>query len=178
MIICVVGRLRSGKSVITGTIAEATEYPVVEVSDIVKRIAGVKVKPTDKSVREKLQLEKDKHKDNKDWLYSEIKKEVESLDPGCPPNIIVSGIREVYLLQQLEKDFGELLVIGIMISDKIRMQRAKEMDGHTEEQFLKDEERDVKIGIVEVMKEVDFWIDTERPLEETKKSIKTLFSKI
>lgn len=166
MIICTIGKLKSGKSKLADILHDATEYPMIEVSRLVKWFAH-------SGVRKDLQLEREKHKDNPNWLYDEVKGLIAI-------NTIVSGIREKYLLDQLRKDFGdqEIVVIAAEISDKERQRRAAAIDKKTEQEFLEDDERDKQFDIDELIANADYKINTERPLPETEVTLLKLLIRL
>lgn len=166
MIICTVGKIKSGKSKLADIIQEVLNIPIIEVSSLVKQFAMSKV-------RKDLQLEKENHKNNPNWLYDKIKEKIE-----C--NCIVSGIREQYLLDQLKKDFEneQIIVIAAQISNEERQRRAMILNNKTKQEFLDDELRDNEFDIDKLITEAHYSINTELSLEATTNSLHNLINEL
>jgi len=166
MIICVVAKMGGGKGFVAKALGKELSLPVIEVSDIVKRISNA-------SARKDLQLELNNHKDNPNWLYDEIKKEI---DGDC----LISGIREPFLLDQLEKDFGKenIKVTKVMISDKRRRERLVERDKKSLEEIIGEEKKDEGLGINETLERGQYSISSEGEYEDTANEIFTLCNKL
>lgn len=133
MSIFICGKLGSGKSTYAKEVARAKGYQMVEVSDIVKDI----LKQTE---REKLQ--------NHPELDSIIIREI--LSHG--PDTVISGVRQVSILKAF--DLAEQF-IWIEVSEEERFRRlANRIDEKdpvkTKEAFLIAQERDNKLGVLEV----------------------------
>ncbi len=108
MIIVVVGRAGSGKTVAAKEICKVTGLPLVETSDIVRSITkGIK--------RQEMNLVKHKlEADNSDWLWDAMRDAIVDVGQGPERNCIISGIREPYLLHKLLNDrFGDVIVLGV-----------------------------------------------------------------
>lgn len=159
MRIIIVGKNRSGKSTVAKKFIQKTSWPTVEVSDIVKRISGQKT-------REALQTEKQKHTNDPDWLYREISKEIEKVSTENE-NVIVSGVREQYLITRMKQDGFEVKVVGVFITDAERRRRTVELDKKSEEEFDKDELRDKTLFDLDRLLEMsDYQVSTEKSFEE------------
>ena len=159
MIICVVAKMGGGKGLIATVLANSLAIPVIEVSDIVREVTG-------STEREILQLEAEKQKDPM-WLYKKLKAKING-------DCVVSGIREPFLLEQLQKDFGKenIQVTKIKICDKRRRERLMKRDSKSIEQIFKEEKGDEKLGIDEVLKTATYSVDTNGSLERsTEKTI-------
>ena len=165
MIICVVAKMGAGKGLIAKVIANFFSIPVIEVSDIVREVSN----SVDRKI---LQLEAKKHKDPM-WLYRRLK---EKISGSC----VVSGIREPFLLKQLQKDFGKenIKVTKIEIYDKRRRERLSKRDNKSIEQVIEDEKRDEALGISEVLDAAKYSIDTNGSVEESIKKAITVASLI
>jgi len=158
MIICVVGKNKSGKSKVAEWIQEYTKFPLVEVSTLVKKFAN-------SNVRKDLQLEKNKHQDDPDWLFREIRKEIHT------DNCIVSGIRELSILEKLQQAFKEVVVIAAIVDDEVREERGSIIAEKVEE-FIEDEKRDQELFDLDVLiAKAEATIDTSAEAEDTKAGI-------
>lgn len=153
--IIIVGKNRSGKSTVAKKLVEKTSWPIIEVSNIVKVISGQKT-------REALQLEIEKHTKDPDWLYRELKKEIDSIIDAGANYIIVSGVREQYLLQRMKEDGLSVKVIGILIADSERRRRTIELDKKSIEEFERDESRDKELfNLNDLLELSDYQVSTE-----------------
>lgn len=157
MRIIIVGKNRSGKTTIAKKFVQKTSWPIVEVSDIVKRISG-------RTTRAELQTEKQKHTDDPDWLYREINQEILAKKSE---NIIVSGVREQYLVSRMKQDSFEVKVVGAFITDAERRRRTVELDKKSDEEFDRDDLRDKELFDLDRLLEMsDYQISTEKSFEE------------
>lgn len=163
MIVCTVGKIKSGKTEVAKMIREHTGFPLIEISSIVKQFAGSNVN------RKELQLEKNKHKDP-DWLYNRVKDQVVKAR-----DCIVSGIREMHLLNRLREDFKPIIIIAAILDEEERKRRYILKSNKTEENFIEDDSRDSTLfDINDLIKEAHLVINTELPIEVTNKSISEL----
>lgn len=155
-VLIIVGKNRSGKSTIAKFLIKKTSWPIIEISDIVKRVSGQKA-------REALQMEKQKHINDPDWLYREVSGEIRK-NIG---NVIIAGVREQYLIKRMKEDLFDVKVVGAVVSDQERRRRTVELDKKSEEEFYKEEMRDKTLfDLDSLISSADFQISTEKSLEE------------
>jgi len=161
MIICVVAMMGGGKGLVAKELAKALGFPVFEVSDIVREVTNSKDRKT-------LQLETENQEDPM-WLYKKIKAKIDG-------NCVISGIRESFLIEELQKDFGKenITVTKIEICDKSRRERLMGRDNKSLEEILSDEKRDEKLGIVETLTLAEYFVDTNGSMEESTEQTKSL----
>lgn len=171
-IVTIVGKNRSGKSTVAKKLIEKTSWPTIEVSDIVKKISGQKT-------REALQLEKEKHAKDPDWLYRELKKEIDRIASAGANNIVVSGVREQYLIQRMKEDGSNVKVIGVSIADSERRRRTVELDKKSIEEFEKDESRDKELfNLDDLLKSSDYQVSTETSLEDMEDGVEKVLKQL
>jgi dephospho-CoA kinase len=109
MIIAVIGRAGTGKTVASKVIHEYLGWPLVETSDVVRSI-------TKGTVRQSMNLNKyELEREDPDWLWKAMKDNVINVSEGFQRNCIISGIREPYLLFKLleENISGDVVTLGL-----------------------------------------------------------------
>lgn len=124
MIIVVIGRAGSGKTVAAKEICTLTGFPLVETSDVVRSI-------TKGRKRQEMNLIKHELESNSpDWLWNAMRDAIVDAGLGPERNCVVSGIREPYLLHKLLNDrFGDIVVLGVEATPFTRYSRLCARDG-------------------------------------------------
>ena len=138
-----VGRLGSGKTYIAKLLQqqykeEGKSTLFIEVSDIVgdfaKKLFGAN--PT----REDKQRVKEMMKSDPDFILNEMQNRIEAI---AAEHIIISGLREYWIHQELEKQYGRAEVTLVEAREDLRKKRRN----YNDKEFVEAELRDDQIGI-------------------------------
>lgn len=159
MIIVLVGLMGSGKSTIGVKLAEDLNYHFLEVSDIVKSILNEKNRSS--MVRESL------HRKDEDpmWLAEPLKVKLQEHN-----NWVVSGVREIALMDAI-RDLGQQVqVIELKCTDRARLRRCKDKY-KTLEDLRKADSVDKNLGIDEVLSTADMSLSTNSSLKKTREEL-------
>jgi dephospho-CoA kinase len=182
MIIVVVGRAGSGKTVAAREICRMTGLPLIETSDIVRSI-------TKGTRRQNMNLVKDDlEAKNPDWLWNAMKDAIFNVGEGPKCSCVISGIREPYLLYRLLNDrFGDVIVLGVEASPFTRYIRLCDREYISVEDFRKTDDGtlerdnfvgDNTLGIDITLTRCDKIFDTNGTTEDLAKNIQYyLFSR-
>ena len=144
------GKIGSGKSHVAKAFAEKLSradipHLFIEVSDLVKQTASEYHGPN--PTREQLQALKEKLKANPNWLLDAI---LNLISRSNDDIIIISGLREKWILEQIEKKYGTARIAIVEADEELRMKRRQ----LSPEEFKTAEERDKKIGVDELIDSV------------------------
>lgn len=152
----------SGKSTIGTRLAEDLNYHFLEVSDLVKSILNEKNRSS--MVRESL------HRKDQDpmWLSEPLRIKLQE-----HTNWVVSGVREIALLDAV-RDLGQKVqVIELKCSDRVRLKRCKDKY-KTLEDLKKADEVDRNLGIDDVLTRADMSLSTSGSLKQTRQDLVAL----
>lgn len=185
MIIVVVGRAGSGKTVAAKEICKLTGFPLVEASDVVRSI-------TKGRKRQEMNLKKYELEDkDPDWLWRVMREEI-LRGRDHARSCVVSGIREPYLLHKILTDEWlkqfDIHVLGVEATPFTRYARLCVRDGFMSvEDFRNTDDGtlernnfvgDNTLGIDIVLTRCDKVFDANGKLEDLTKDIQSyLFSK-
>jgi len=178
-LIFIIGKVASGKDFVANYISSKINFPVINISDVVKKFAG------QNATRDDLQDEFRKHSNNT-WLLTEIMKQIKNL------NYIINGIREPHILYSLLKynrDFS--LILKLNCSDVVRYFRLcdRQQQLVTIEEFQRINDKDKLLGIDFLMNmkkddfkmfnyKIEFYeIDTNRDQSDVLNSVMSILSK-
>lgn len=159
MIIVLVGRLGSGKSKLAKYLVESLDFRnfhFIEVSDLVKEI--IQSQNRSSLVRESL------HRKQEDpmWLAEPLRQKL-----VAHKNWVVSGVRELVLLDTI-RDLGQKVhVVRLTCDDKVRLKRCKDKFKTLSELRAADEV-DNGLGLLDVLASVDCELSTSSTLKQTK----------
>lgn len=167
LVISVVGELSSGKSTITRLFAEKLNCEIIEIGALVKRF-------TQSDDRATLQAELNKHKNEFDWLYNELAKDLnEKIDKGFKVTI-VSGIREPILLCKMMEEC-EVINIVVEANDFVRYKRLIERDGFVSlRDFRMASKKDMDLGLDITMSLSDYTIDSTQSLDVIERCVEQI----
>lgn len=159
MIIVLVGLMGSGKSTIGSRLADDLGYHFLEISDQVRAILSSQSRSS--MVQESLQ---NKQKDPM-WLAEPIRLKLQE-----HKNWVISGVREVVLLDMI-RDLGQKVhVIELRCSDRTRLKRCK--DKYTSLDALrKADSVDMNLGIQQVVDSADMTLGTNGTLKRTRSDL-------
>lgn len=177
MIIAVIGRAGTGKTVASKVIHEYLAWPLIETSDVVSSI-------TKGTARQSMNLNKyELERKDPDWLWKVMKAHITGIGQGLQRNCIVSGIREPYLLFKLleENMFGDVVILGLEATLFTRYSRLCSRDGFISvEDFRKTDDGtlekdnfvgDNTLGIDISLSRCDKILDANGSLEQLRKDI-------
>ena len=184
MIVVVIGRAGTGKTVASKVIHEYLAWPLIETSDVVRSI-------TKGTARQTMNLNKyELEREDPDWLWRAMKETIVSLGQGLQRNCIISGIREPYLLYKLleEDTFGDVVTLGLEATLFTRYSRLCSRDGFISiEDFRKTDHGtlekdnfvgDNTLGIDITLSGCDKILDANGSLEQLRRDIERfLFEK-
>lgn len=139
-----IGRLGSGKTYIAREYEKKLQgqgflTTFIEVSDIMSTF--LPPNPT----REQKQELKEKFKANPRFLIDRL---IECIKNAPSESIIISGLREYWIYDELQRLYWVNRVVIVEAPAELRRKRR----GYTEEEFKLAEERDDKIGVGELIK--------------------------
>lgn len=159
MIIVLVGNMGSGKSKLSKQLCtdlKFAEFKFLEVSDLVKSILVSKGRGL--MVQESLQ----KKEADPMWLSNPLQEQLRE-----HRNWVVSGVREMVLLDAI-RDLGQsVCVIHLQCTDKVRLRRCK--DNHkTLTALKKADEVDSNLGLPEVINNADCTLNTAGAFQSTR----------
>lgn len=180
MIIVVIGRAGSGKTVISKEVCKLVGIPLVEMSTIVQSLL-------EKSKENRGQINTniaELEKEDPDWLWRHVLEALQQHNYQC----VISGIREPYLLHKIRELKQDILVIGLEVSLFNRYSRLCVRDGFMSIKHFRAIDEGTKekngyvgdneLGIDITLTGCDIIIDANKSLEEVKKEIhKVLFQK-
>lgn len=169
MIVVVIGRAGTGKTVVSKEICKLTGLPLIETSDFLKAITGGKQ-------RCEMNLSKDQfEKDDPDWLWKHMESRIREVG-----NCVVSGIREPYLLHKLLTVFDDVNVVGLEATSFTRYSRLCSRDGFisvedfrlTDTGTLKDRfVGDTTLGLDITLTRCDILVDANQDLDGVKRQV-------
>lgn len=151
MIIVLVGFMGSGKSTVGKHLAKDLNFNFLEISDVVKSILT-------KGSRSQMVGESlEKKQEDPMWLANPIRDKILK-----KKNWVISGVREIVLIDML-RDLGQpVYVVHLTCNDKIRLKRCK--DKHkTLEALYQADEVDNNLGLNEVLNNADTSVSTSGP---------------
>lgn len=159
MIIVLVGNMGSGKSKLSKQLCKDLEFAnfkFLEVSDLVKSLLVSKGRGL--MVQESLQ----KKEADPMWLSNPLQEQLKA-----HKNWVVSGVREMVLLDAI-RDLGQsVCVIHLQCIDKVRLKRCK--DNHRTLAALKRaDEIDSNLGLPEVINNADCTLNTAGTFKSTR----------
>ena len=146
------GKLGSGKSCLAKReyktcLQMGMNIGYLEISELVKEFF-INLTGQSKPTRNDLQLVKERMKGDRNWLLNIIIERIESM--SCQ-RIIISGLREKWILEELEKKYGSGEIFIINANKELRRKRR----GLTVKEFEESEERDNKIGLEELLSSIE-----------------------
>lgn len=162
MVIVLVGLMGSGKSTIGKKLAEDLNFNFLEVSDVVKSLMTEQNRSS--MVKESL------HRKNQDpmWLAEPLRTKL-----AGHTKWVVSGVREIVLLDAI-RDLGlPVHVIRLDCSDKARLRRCKDKY-KTLTDLRKADAVDKNLGIHEVLDTADCTLSTSGSLKKTREELVAL----
>lgn len=175
MIIVVLGRAGSGKSVVSKHISNLLDIPLIETSDVVKFVLD---KQKSRGIdRGAVNLEKDaREKENPDWLWEYLGDAITDCSGSC----VVSGLREPYLLHKILDMSSDTFVIGLDVTPFVRYSRLCKRDGFisvkdfrltddgtSEDRFIGDN----TLGLDITFTRADVLIDGNKSADEVKADV-------
>ena len=180
MIIVVVGRAGSGKTVVSKEVCKLMDLPLVEMSTIVQSFLKA-------SKEQRGQINKDtavREKQDPDWLWKLVCDTLQQHNFHC----VLSGIREPYLLHKIRQLKQEVCVVGLEVSLFNRYSRLCNRDGFMSVKDFRSIDNGTKekdgyvgdneLGIDITLTGCDFIVDANGTLEEVRHSIEsTLMTK-
>lgn len=149
----------SGKSTVGRRLADGLGFHFLEVSDVVKSILNSQNRSS--LVQESL------HKKQEDpmWLAEPLKQQLTQ-----HKNWVVSGVREIVLLDMI-RDLGQPVhVIHLTCASKTRLKRCKDKY-KTLSELKKADAVDRNLGIEEVINSADLSLSTTGSLKQTEKNL-------
>jgi cytidylate kinase len=192
MIIVILGRAGSGKTVLAKEVSRMTGFPLIEMSTIVQRV----LRSSKEENRGHVNLNKDsQEKKDPDWLWREVKRHMVDYGQGVFRSCVISGIREPYLLHKLLNEplvesWGkpDILVIGLDANLFNRYSRLCTRDGFMSVQTFRNSDfgtkekdgfvGDNELGIDITLTRCDEVIDGNKPFEQVVRDVeKILFNR-
>ena len=177
-LICVTGMPGAGKSIFCD-VGKRLGYDIIIMGDQVRKEAKNRGLVNNSEVLSELMIELRKEK-GKNAVAKMCKEEINKLDNN---KIIIDGIRNIEEIE-LFTEIGEVKIILIRNTSEQRikfLQERKRSDAPINiEEFKKRDEKELKIGLKEVIKKADIIIDniglTKEEFEEKTESIMNNFS--
>jgi len=182
MIIVVVGRAGSGKTAVAKEICKLMDLPLVEMSTIVQNFLKA-------SKEHRGEINKDiadHEKQDPDWLWKEVEREIIKVGKGAGRHCVLSGIREPYLLHKIRQwKWTDVCVVGLEVSEFNRYSRLCNRDGFVSVKEFKKIDNGTKekdgyvgdneLGIDITLTGCNFMVNANGTLEEVRNSISKLF---
>lgn len=166
MIIVLVGHIGSGKSKLSKALAKTLKFKFLEVSSVVKKLLGTQNRSS--LVRESL------HKKDQDplWLAEPLRQKLVKSSSW-----VISGVREVSLLDAIRESSRNVLVIDLQCPPEVRLKRCKDRFKMVED-LLKADEVDNGLGLQEVIRNADISISTAGTYNSTIQDLTTALSEL
>lgn len=174
-IIAITGMPLAGKTEVS-KVAEQLGLPVISMGDAVRREALKRgVKFDGESIGKfMLELREEMGPDAVAKLCSKI---IEEIDSNI---VVVEGVRSLYEINYFKSRFGDVHIIAIHASPKVRFQRGLLRGRHDDPKTLNEFElrdlRELEVGIGSVIALADYMIINEGPLKDTLEIAEKIFS--
>lgn len=163
MRVVIVGRTAAGKTTVASELYKLKKWKTIEVSKIVASIA----KTTKSQGRQKLIEEKDKHKNDPNWLWRPLEKQI-PVDDSC----IVTGIREPYLYHKIKELYQNTILLKVAAPDLVRYCRLCSLQGHVSiEEFREFENKADEMGLNILLNSADYVVDTDDSIDNIRNKL-------
>lgn len=157
MRVIIIGRTAVGKTTVARELHKLKKWKTIEVSKIVASIANT----TKSQGREKLIEEKDKHKNDPDWLWRPLEKNI-PVNQSC----IITGIREPYLYYKIKELYQDVILLKVTAPDLVRYCRLCSLQGYIPiDKFKSFEEKADEMGLDILLNAADYTIDTNESID-------------
>lgn len=162
MIIVLVGLMGTGKSKLSKQLAKDLEFNFLEVSDVVKSLLSHKVRG--------VMVQKSLAKKQQDpmWLAEPLRHKLSG-----KKNWVVSGVREVVLLDTIRDLDQQVYVLHVSCNDETRLKRCKDKYENLV-QLRKADQVDQQLGVDEVISRADITLNTGGTFRQTRSSLLNL----
>ncbi len=173
-IIAITGMPLAGKTEVS-KVAERLGLPVISMGDAVRREALKRgIKFDGESIGKfMLRLREELGPDAVAKLCSEI---IEEIDSNV---VVIEGVRSLYEINYFKSHFGNVKIIAVHASPKIRFQRGLMRGRHDDPKTLNEFEsrdlRELEVGIGSVIALADYMIINEGPLKDTLEMAEKIF---
>ncbi|MBN1329877.1 MAG: AAA family ATPase [Candidatus Heimdallarchaeota archaeon] len=179
--LAVTGTQGSGKSVFTEIAKEKYKIPTFRLGDII--IEECQKRGLDINGRNMAKMASVLRYENGDQAIArEALPKIKKLVEKQPKLLLIDGIRSYTELTLLKAELGEIILVAIVSSVKIRkdrIEKRKRIDNETAGDFEEREQRELGFGLGDVITKADFFIlNEELTLEEFSLQIENLLEQI
>ncbi len=159
-LIIVVGMPGAGKSLLSKA-AEMLGIPVLVMGDVVREeTENLGLEPTPENIGRVAVLLREKYGD--DVIAKKI---LEKISSSRSKVVMIDGVRSLHELNFFKRKAGEIIIVAIHASPKTRfkrlIERGREDDPKTWEEFCKRDERELRFGIGSVIALADVMLVNE-----------------